>query len=92
MEVCEGLAGIWLGSAGEDRGIVLADRESIWLRRRRNYCGKQPLLWDYLWHKLEIGLMRVGEHIGERPRKSWGVGLHFFEIAAGKIARLLLIE
>ena len=47
-------------------------------------------VWGYLWHKLEIGLMRVGEHIGERPRKSWGVGLHFFQLQRRKMIGLLL--
>jgi hypothetical protein len=33
---------------------------------------------DYLWHKLEIGLMRVGEPYRGAPRKLWGMALLFF--------------
>jgi len=32
----------------------------------------------------------VGEHIGERPRKSWGMGLHFFQLQRRKMIELLL--
>ena len=32
----------------------------------------------YLWYKLEMGLMRVGEPYRGAPRKLWGVALLFF--------------
>ena len=44
---------------------------------------------DYLWHKLEMGLMRVGEPYRGAPRKLWGMALLFFEPESRKIDRLL---
>ena len=42
------------------------------------------MMAGYLWHKLKMGLMRVGEPYRGAPRKLWGVTLLFFAAAAGK--------
>lgn len=47
---------------------------------------------DYLWHKLEIGLMRVGEPYRGAPRKLWGYPSFFLGRKAGKLIDSFLIN
>ena len=47
---------------------------------------------DYLWHKLEIGLMRVGEPYRGAPRKLLGYPSFFLGREAGKMIDSFLIN